>query len=167
MPSIESFRTKRGVARFRDDAVLFEESAIGYARSLYRGYWRSECRWRKAIFVGYVFGLLVAGGWLASAIHSGDVLLLAGFLGLLVVLSVVNYARGFRSLDCIPFDDIESVSATRGEKGLTRPRLVVTYTDAGSIYKRRVNLPSLYTVDGEAAFERAVESFDERGFDTE
>lgn len=167
MPSIESFRTKRGVARFTADAVLVEESAVGYARSLYRGYWQSERRWRKAVFVGYVFGLLFAAGWLASAIHSGDVLLLVGFLGLLVVFSVVNYARGFRSPNCIPFDDIEDVSATRGEKGLTRPRLVVTYTDAGSTYKRRVNLPSLYTVDGEAAYERAVEAFDERGFDTE
>jgi len=28
-----------------------------------------------------------------------------------------------------------------------------------------VNLPSLYTVDGDAAFERAVDAFDERGFD--
>ena len=167
MPSIESFRTKRGVVRFRDDAILFEESVVGHVRSLYREYWQSEHRWRKSIFVGYVFGLLFAIGGLARAIRSGDVLLLAGVLGLVVVLWVVNYARGFRSPDCIPFDDIENVSATRGEKGLTRPRLVVTYTDAGSTYKRRVNLPSLYTVDGDAAFERAVKAFDERGFDTE
>ncbi|GGL44288.1 hypothetical protein GCM10009037_29600 [Halarchaeum grantii] len=167
MPSIESFKTKRGVVRFTDDAVLVEESVSEYARSLYQGYWQNE-RWgRKTIFVGYVFGLLFAVGWLASAIHSGDVLLLAGVLGLLVVLLVVNYVRGFRSPDRISLDDIEDVSATRGAKGLTRSRLVVTYTDAGSTYKCRVNLPSLYTDDGDAAFERAVDAFDERGFDIE
>jgi len=39
-----------------------------------------------------MFGLLFGIGWLASAIRSGDVVLIAGVLGLLVVLSVVNYA---------------------------------------------------------------------------
>jgi hypothetical protein len=166
VPSVDSFKTKRGVVRFTADAALIKESAVGYARSLYRGYWQSERWWRKTIFVGYVFGLLFGVGWLASAIRSGDVRLLAGVLGLLVVLLVVNYARGFRSPDRIPLDDIEDVSTTRGEKGLTRPRLVITYLDDGSTYKRRVNLPSLYTADGEAAYERALDAFGERGFDT-
>ena len=166
MPPIESFKTKRSIVRFTADAVLIEESAVGYVRSLYREYWQSERWWRKAIFVGYVFGLLFGVSWYASAIRSGDVRLLAGVIGLLVVLLVVNYTRGFRSPDRIPLDNIENVSATHGEKGLTRPRLIVTYTDTGSTYKRRVNLPSLYTVDGDAAFERAVKAFGERGFDS-
>lgn len=166
MPSIESFRTKRGVARLTDDAVHFDESAVGYARSLYRGYWQSEERWSKAIFLGYVSGLLFAISWLVSAIRAGDRLLLAGLLGILTILVGVNYARGFRSPDRIPLDDIEDVSTTRGEKGLTRPRLVITYLDDESTYKRRVNLPSLYTADGEAAYERALDAFGERRFDT-
>ena len=39
--------------------------------------------------------------------------------------------------------------------------------DDGATHKRRVNLLSLYTVDGDAAFERAVDVFNERGFDIE
>jgi len=113
VPSIESFKTKRGIVHFTADTVLVEESAVGYARSLYRGYWQSECWWRKAIFVGYVFGLLFDVGWFASALRSGEVRLLAGVLGLLVILMVVNYARGFQSPDRIPLDDIENVSVRR------------------------------------------------------
>ncbi|WP_239685677.1 hypothetical protein [Halolamina pelagica] len=101
-----------------------------------------------------------------SAIRTGDRLLLAGLLGILTILVGVNYARGFRSPNRIPLDDIEDVSTTRGEKGLTRPRLVITYLDDESTYKRRVNLPTLYTADGEAAYERALDAFGERGFDT-
>ncbi|WP_255152895.1 hypothetical protein [Halorarius halobius] len=42
MPSIESFSTKRGTARFTEDAVHFDESAVGYIRSLYREYWKID-----------------------------------------------------------------------------------------------------------------------------
>ena len=167
MPSIDSFRTKRGVARFTGDSVLFEESFIGYFRALYRGYWQSEYFYRKAIFIGYIFGLLFAIGWTVSAVWAGDVLLLAGLLIFLVALLVLNYLQGFRSPDRIQFDDIEDISSTRGQKGLTRPRLVITYTRNGEQYKRRVNLPSLYTDYGQEAFDSAVEAFDERGFDTD
>jgi hypothetical protein len=52
VPSIESFKTKRGVVWFTDDAVLVKESVSEYARSLYQGYWQKE-RWGcKTIFVG-------------------------------------------------------------------------------------------------------------------
>ena len=102
-----------------------------------------------------------------SAVWAGDVLLLAGLLIFLVALLVLNYLQGFRSPDRIQFDDIEDISSTRGQKGLTRPRLVITYTRNGEQYKRRVNLPSLYTDYGQEAFDSAVEAFDERGFDTD
>ena len=164
MPSIESFPTKRGTARFTEDAVHFDESVVGYIRSLYREYWKSNTWWRKGIFAGYVLGLLVGLGWIISAVRSGDVLLLAVVVGLLAVLWLANYARGFRSPDRIRLDAIKEVSAIRGEKGLTRPRLVITYTDGESTHKRRVNLPSLYTTDGETAYERARSAFGERGF---
>jgi len=164
MPSIESFPTKRGTARFTEDAVHFDESIFRYIRSLYREYWQSNTWWRKGIFVGYVFALLFGLGWAVSAVRSGDILLLAVVVGLLAVLWLVNYARGFRSPDRIRLDAIEEVSATSGEKGLTRPRIVVTYTDGESTHKRRVNLPSLYTTNGETAYERARSAFAERGF---
>ena len=164
MPSIESFPTKRGTARFTEDAVHFDESVVGYIRSLYQEYWKSNTWWRKGVFVGYVVGLLVGLGWIVIAVRSGDVLLLAVVIGLLAVLWLANYARGFRSPDRIRLDAIKEVSATRGEKGLTRPRLVITYTDGESTHKRRVNLPSLYTTDGETAYVRARSAFGERGF---
>ena len=66
--------------------------------------------------------------------------------------------------DRIRLDAIEQVSATDGTKGLTRPRLVIIYTDGGTTRKRRVNLPSLYTNGGETVYEQAQEAFTERGF---
>lgn len=167
MPAIDSFATKRGVARFTDDALRFEESVTGYLRSLYRGYWRRGRWWRKAIFAGYVFALLFGVGWAVDAVRRGRVVLVAGVLGVLAVLWLVDYVRGYRSPDRVPLDSVEGVSATRGRKGLTRPRLVVTYADGGTTRKRRVNLPSLYLADGESAFSRAREAFEERGFDVE
>ncbi|KTG11321.1 hypothetical protein [Haloferax profundi] len=167
MPSIDSFRTRRGVARFTGDSVLFEESFTGYFRALYRGYWQSEYWRRKAIFIGYIFCLLFAIGWTLSAVWAGDVLLLAGLFTFIVALLALNYLQGFRSPDRIQLDNIEDISSTRGQKGLTRPRLVITYTNDGSQYKRRVNLPSLYTDYGQEAFDCAAKAFDERGFDTD
>ena len=81
----------------------------------------------------------------------------------MLVLWGANYARGFRSPDRIQFDTIEQVSATDGMKGLTRPRLIIKYTDGDTTYKRRVNLPSLYTDSGEKIYEQAQEAFSERG----
>lgn len=164
MPSIESFPTKRGRARFTEDHVYFEESFSGYVRSLYREYWQSGTWWHSGLFVGYILAFPIGLWWVVSAVHSGDLLLLAVIVGLMVVLWLVNYARGFRSPDRIRLDTIEAVSATAGKKGLTRPRLVITYTDGEASYRRRVNLPSLYTGGGETAYERAQTAFAERGF---
>lgn len=164
MTSIESFPTKRGTAWFTEDAIHFDESAIGYFRSLHQEYWRSGTLWLRGIFAGYILALLFGLGWIVRAVLRRDVLLLAVVFGMLAVLWLVNYARGFRSPDRIQLDTIDEVSATRGEKGLTRPRLIVTYTDGDSTHKRRVNLRSLYTTNGETAYERARSAFAERGF---
>lgn len=176
MPSIDAFRTKRGRARLTGDAVVFDESVAGYARALYRDYWRSDAWWRKAVFVAYALWPVVVVGWcgglvLELARGGTDPVWAAG--GALVVAAIValawgaNYARGFRSPDRVSLDAVTGVAATRGETGLTRPRLVLTYEAGGGTRKRRVNLPSLLTPAGEDSYERAVAAFAERGFDVE
>lgn len=157
MSSIESFRTKRGPARFTEDAVHFDES-------LYREYWQSGTGWHKWILVGYVLGFPIGFWWTVNVVRGGDFLLLTAIVCLIVVLWVADYARGFRSPDRIRLDTIENISATDGTRGLTRPRLIITYTHKGTTYRRRVNLPSLYTSGGETAYERAQAAFTERGF---
>ncbi|CAJ52220.1 hypothetical protein [Haloquadratum walsbyi] len=164
MPSIESFPTKRGTARFSEDYVYFQESFSGYINSLYRNYWQRGTWWSSTAFVGHLFAYPIGIWWVVSAVYDGNFLHIAALCGLILVLYVVNYARGFRSPDRIRLDTIEQVSATDGIKGITRPRLVVRYTDGGTTYKRRVNLPSLYTSGREAVYEQARESFTERGF---
>jgi hypothetical protein len=164
MPSIESFPTKRGTARFTEDSVHFEESVSGYIQSLYQEYWQNGTRWHNGIFIGYVLAFLIGFGWVVSAVLGGDFLLLTVVIGSTVILWVMNYARGFRAPDRIHLDKIEKVSATAGEKGLTRPRLIIKYSDEETTYRRRVNLPSLYTSDGETAYEQAQAAFAERGF---
>ncbi|MFC7166014.1 hypothetical protein [Halospeciosus flavus] len=167
MPSIESFETKRGVARFTDAAVHFDESLTGYVRSLYDDYWQSEVWWLKVMFIGYAFALLYALWWGITEVRSRDVFLLAAVVGLLGALWLLNYVRGFRSPDRISLEAIEVVTATCGSKGLTRPRLVIHYRDDSSTHKRRVNLPSLYTENGEETYERACKAFEKRGFELE
>jgi hypothetical protein len=164
MPSINSFPTKRGTAQFTEDSVQFEESVSGYIQSLYREYWQNGTWWHSGIFVGYVLAFLIGLGWVVSAVLGGDFSLLAVVIGSIGILWVTNYARGFRSPDRIYLDTIETVSATAGEKGLTRPRLIISYSDEETTYKRRVNLPSLYTSSGETAYEQAQAAFAERGF---
>lgn len=164
MPSIESFRTKRGTAYFTDDAVQFEASFSGYVRSLYREYWQNGNWWHSGIFVGYALAFPIGLWWVVSAVRGGDLLFLAVVISLIIVLRLANHLRGFRSPDRIRLDTVEKVSATSGKKGLTRPRLVITYTDEGTSYRRRVNLPSLHTGGGETAYERAQTAFRERGF---
>jgi hypothetical protein len=163
MPAIESFPTKRGTARFTEEYVYFEESLSGYVESLYRDYWQRGTWWSSSVLVTYLFAFPIGVWWVASAVRGGNVLHIAAVGGLLLVLWAVSYARGFRSPDRIRLDTIEQVSATDGVKGLTRPRLVISYTDGGTTDKRRVNLPSLYTSGGETAYERAQEAFAERG----
>jgi hypothetical protein len=164
MPSIESFPTKRGTARFTEEYVHFEESFSGYIWSLYREYWQSGTWWHNGLFVGYILTFLLGVWWVVSAIRGGDFLILAAVGGLICALWLANYARGFRSPDRIRLDTIEKISATGGTKGLTRPRLIITYTDGKRIYNRRVNLPSLYMSGGETAYDRAQAAFAERGF---
>jgi len=164
MPSAESFPTKRGTARITDGAVHIEESFSGYLQSLYAAYWKGDTWRQKAIFGGYILAISFGAWEVVSMIRRGNGLLIGSIVGLFILLWGLNYARGFRSPDRIPLDAIETVSATRGTKGLTRPRLIITYTDGESTAKRRVNLPSLYTTRGEAAYEQAQAVFAERGF---
>ena len=164
MSSIESFPIKRGTARFSEECIHFDESFPGYAQALYQEYWQSGTWWHNGIFVGYILAFPIGLWWVASAVRGGDFLLLAIVVGLIVVLRLVDRMRGFRSPDQIRLDTIKGVSATDGQKGLTRPRIVITYNDGKTTYRRRVNLPSLYTSGGETAYERARAAFAERGF---
>jgi hypothetical protein len=164
MSSIESFPTKRGTACFSEDCVHFDESLSGYIQSLYQEYWQSGTWWHNGIFVGYILAFPIGLWWTVSAVRSGDFLLLGIVVGLMIVLWLVDRVRGFRSPDRIRLDTIEEVSATDGQKGLTRPRLIITYTEGGTTYRRRVNLPSLYTSGAETAYEQARAAFAERGF---
>jgi hypothetical protein len=72
-----------------------------------------------------------------------------------------DYARGSRSPSRIPLKSIEQVSLTHGIKRLTCVRMVLTYTEDGSRYQRRVNLRSLYTDTGKSTYERARAAFAE------
>ena len=46
-------------------------------------------------------------------------------LGLMALLWVVGYVQGFRSPDRLRFEQIVAVAATRGQRGVARPRLVL------------------------------------------
>jgi hypothetical protein len=111
-----------------------------------------------------LFAFPIGIWWVVSAVRRGNHLHIAAVGGSMLVLWGVNYARGFRSPDRIRLDTIEQVSATDGMKGLTRPRLVIKYTDEETTRKRRVNLPSVYTNSGETVYKQAQEAFTERGF---
>jgi hypothetical protein len=163
MPSIELFPTKRGTVRFTEEYVCFEESFWGYIKSLYRDYWQRGTWWSSSALIAYALAFPIGVWWVASAVRGGNFLHIAAVGGLMLVLWAVNFARGFRSPDRIRLDKIEQVAATDGVKGLTRPRLVIRFTDGGTTRKRRVNLPSLYTSGGETVYEQAQEAFRERG----
>jgi hypothetical protein len=163
MPPTESFPTKRGTARFTGECVHFEESFSRHIQSLYQEYCQNGTWWHNGIFVGYILAFPIGLWWIVGAVRGGDFLLLAVVGGSIAVLWMANYARGFRSPDRIRLDAIREVSATDGTKGLTRPRLVITYTDGETTYRRRVNLPSLYTSNGETAYEQAQAAFAEHG----
>jgi hypothetical protein len=163
MPPTQSFSTKRGTARFTEEYVYFEESFSRYLQSLYQEYCRRGTWFHSGIFVGYILAFLIGLWWVVSAVRGGDFVPLAVVGGLIFALWMANYARGFRSPDRIRLDRIEDVSATDGKKGLTRPRLVIRYADRETTYRRRVNLPSLYTSNGETAYEQAQAAFAEHG----
>ncbi|WP_435119533.1 hypothetical protein [Halolamina sp. C58] len=158
-------RTKRGRARFVDGTVRFEESTVGYLRALLRDYWHGGSRGQRAIVGAYLFAILYGLGVLAWELGHGRWRLPALVVGVVGVGWLIGRARGYRSVDSLDLDRIESVAATRGSKALTRPRLVLTFRTDGGTRKRRVLLPSLYAIDGDEAFERAVAAFDDRGFD--
>lgn len=165
--SVDSFAVKSGSCRFEDGALLFDTSRLGYIRNLYEGYWR-EGGWYRLLFLGYVlapvFGLVsLALGYDETGPVAWYVLA-AVVVALLGVWAYQRFGRGFTSVDRIPLDAIESVEAVEGTRGLTRPRLVVTYCEGDERRRRYVLLPSTYLPDGEDAFERACAAFRERGF---
>jgi len=161
----ESVRTKRGRAHFVDGKVRFEESITGYVRAMIRDYWDGGSRSQRAILLGWLFAILYGFGVLAWKLAHGRWLLPAGIVGGVAVAWLLGRYRGFRSVDSLDLDRIESITATRGSKGFTRPRLVVTFRTDNGVQKRRMLLPSLYAVDGDDAFERAVAAFEARGVD--
>uniref|UniRef100_UPI002638610C hypothetical protein n=1 Tax=Halorientalis sp. TaxID=1931229 RepID=UPI002638610C len=116
MPSIESFPTKRGTVRFTEEYVYFEESFLGYAKSLYRDYCQRGTWWSNTALVAYALALPIGVWWVLSTVRDGNFLHIAAVGGSMLVLRVVNFARGFRSPDQIRLDTIEQVSATDGIK---------------------------------------------------
>ena len=165
MVSEDRFPTKRGTAYFTEEAVRFEESFLGYLRNLYSEYWKGGTYWKMSVFFGYLLAYPVGVWAVWNVYRRGGYVSVLALTGVLAAAVLLDYARGFRSPDSIQLDAIEDVSATRGSKGLTRPRLLIRYSDEGSTYRRRVNLPSLYTSEGEDTYESVQEAFEERGFD--
>jgi hypothetical protein len=164
MVSENSFPTKRGRAYFTEEAVRFEESFLGYLGNLYSEYWKGGTYWKMSVFFGYLLAYPAAVWGVWNVYRRGGFVSVLAITGALAAAVLLGYARGFRSPDSIRLDAIEEVSATRGSKGLTRPRLVIRYSDEGSTYRRRVNLPSLYTSEGEETYEHAQKAFEGRGF---
>lgn len=167
MSSIESFPIKCGTARFSDEAVHFDESVLGYFSSLYLEYFQSDGWWRKAAFVTYVLGLLVGARSVITAFQDGDGLFMAIILGFVILVCsvfVVRWldARESQSPDRIRLDAIKDAYIIRGKIGLTRPRLIISYTEGESTHTHRVALPSMKT-DGAAPYEQAQAAFAERG----
>jgi hypothetical protein len=164
VPSNQSFPVKRGTACITDDAIQINESLSGYIQSLYTEYWKSDRWWQKCIFAGYVLAFPLGAVGIIGAIRDANTPLIGAVIGIVILLWGLDYARGFRSPDRLPLDAIDSVSFTRGIKGLTRPRIIITYIDGNSTAKRRINLLSLYTTRGETAYQQAQAAFAERGF---
>jgi hypothetical protein len=174
MSAPDRFETKRGECRIEDGRLVLDESVLGYLRNLYAGYWEADEWWRKAMFLGTVLaipigaasiGLSVAGGSfdpVATAIGGGAVLAILG-----VVTVYQRVVRGFTNRSTIPLDAIERVSFTRGSKGATRPRFVVTFEVHEERRQRYVLMPSLYVPDAEHAIETAKATFRAQGFDIE
>lgn len=164
MSDIKSFDTKRGNAKFEDNEINFSESTIGYYKSLYREYWKSDSAKFKTIFLLIVLSFPSAfyAIFTILSMENGYLVVFLMF-GFLVLLFTIQYVRGFRSPNKIELDRIEDVTYTRGKTPITRPRFVIEYTKNGNTYKRRVNMPSLYMKSGEETFNRAKEAFRKRG----
>lgn len=150
---------------FIDGELVFKESVTGYFRSLYDGYWRNGGGTQKVILSGYAFALLSALVFFVSAVLNRRVFLVATVLGAVALTWLFDRARGFRSVDRIPLSTVNDVSVVSGRQGLTKPRLIITYTDDENHKRRRVTLPSKYAVNGDTAYTRARSMLEERGFE--
>lgn len=165
MSTPDTLRTKRGHARFDDGVLRFEESVGGYARAMVRDYWGGASAGQRAILAGWLFAVVYCFVVLGWELGHGRWLLPTAVVVLVAAARLVGRFRGYRSVDTIELTRIQSVKATRGSKGLTRPRLEISFRADGEDRKRRLLLPSLYAVDGESAFKRAVAAFEARGID--
>lgn len=165
MGEINSFKTKRGSAALKEDAIEFSGSAVGYYKSIYREYWKSESVKLKSIFLLIVLSFPSAFYAILSVLSmDGGYSIVALIFMMFILILAIQYLRGFRSPDRIQLGSIENVSYTRGKKLITRPRFVIEYAKNGSTYKRRVNMPSLYTESAEEELELAKKAFRQRGF---
>lgn len=168
------FETKRGECRIEDDRLVLDESAVGYLRNLHAGYWQADEWWRKAIFAGFVLALPVGVASVATSISGGEFDAMAAAIGggaVLAVFGVITMyqrvVRGFTSRSTIPVETIEAVSFTRGTKGATRPRFVVTFDDGGDRRQRYVLLPSQYMPQTERVIAEAKAAFRAQGFEVD
>ena len=165
MPSTNSFLTDRGIATLVDGELMFEESWTGYVRALYDRYWRDGRGTQKAMIIGYALASLSALVFLASVVLRQEVFLIATVVGAVALTWSLDRARGFRSADRISLSAISDISVASGIQGLTKPRLVIRYTDDGHCRKRRVTLPSKYATNGHTAYTRARSMFNQHGFE--
>jgi hypothetical protein len=164
MSNFDSFSTKRGSASFKENKIVFSGSAIGYYKSIYKDYWKSGSAGLRLIFFLIVLSFPSAFYAILSILSmSNGYSIVTAVFGLVVLIFVIQYIKGFRSPNKIELDSIENVSYTRGMKLMTRPRFIIKYTDDNKTYKRRVNMSSLYTESAEEELETAKEAFRQRG----
>ncbi|EMA38087.1 hypothetical protein [Halococcus hamelinensis] len=134
---VTSFRTKRG------RCVLDNEAGELRLTSSWRGQFRRYYEGNTLVFVGMVLVL----GYLPVVLISLERRTLLVGLGLLLVLLVggrlSNYVRGFTSAHRIPLDSVVAIEPIEGSP-VTRPRFVVSYSEAGTVKRRYVMLPSRY-----------------------
>ena len=83
---------------------------------------------------------------------------------ILLVAAYQRFVRGFTTDDRIPLSAVRAVAFVEGAT-VTRPRFVVRYDRGGRERRPYVELPGLYTPDGEEAVERELDAFAAAGFD--
>ena len=128
-------------------------------------YWRDGRGTQKAIIIGYALASLSALVFLASAVLRQKVFLIATVVGAVALTWSFDRPQGVRSINRIPLSVISDISVASGIQGLTKPRLVIRYTDDGHRRKRRVTLPSKYATNGHTAYTRARSMFNQHGFE--
>lgn len=167
--SVGRFETKRGECRIDGEAVIIDESIRQHASNLYRGYWQSNRRWHRSIFLSSILALpmgITVLGLLAVSEGVQFILpYLAGFAAVFVAIRVIQrYGRKFTSRSTIPLRAIDSVTLIDGTPPFTRPRFILTYSIDGRRRRRYVTMPSLSMPHGETSLDRAVKCFEEAGF---